>query len=359
MIPPRPQPLPASIVLRNAAIWIGLVIFVLLVWQIRHVLLLVFASILFALLFRAGGSSLCRATGMPYKAGVSIVIVLFLGVIGLFGFLFGSEVSRQVREIEFSLPLAWRTIENLIGDYSFGEQLLAQIEDALPSGSAIFNTFSSIVAQVVGALSTLLLVLVGGIFLALQPRMYRAGMLKLVPRPQRELAGDAVENAGNALKLWLLAQLGVMVIVGVLTGLGLWLLGVPGALVLGLLAGVLEFVPYAGPILAAIPGLLIASTQGWDTLLWTLGLYVVIQQLEGNVIMPLIQKWAVELPPALTLFSLVAFGGIFGVAGLLLAVPLTVLLFVFVKQLYVRETLNEETEIPGEDTEPDAAEPAG
>jgi predicted PurR-regulated permease PerM len=200
-----------------------------------------------------------------------------------------------------------------------------------------------------GAMANLFLVVVGGLYIATNPRLYRTGLLKLVPAERRELTGTALRDTGRSLRLWLVGQLVSMVLVGTLTGVGLWLIGVPSALVLGLLAGLLEFVPLVGPIVAAIPGLLIAATQGTETLLWALALYFVLQQLEGNIIQPLVQQRAVSLPPALLLFALVAFGTLFGIAGLLLAAPLTVVLFVAVKRLYVREALGTPTPIPGEE----------
>ena len=140
-----------------------------------------------------------------------------------------------------------------------------------------------------------------------------------------------------------------MVLVGLLTGIGLAIIGVPSAIGLGLIAGLFEFVPVFGPILAAVPALLMALSEGGTTALWTLLLFIVIQQLEGNVIQPLIQRRAVDLPPVLLLFSILVFGILFGALGVILAAPLAVLAFVFVKELYMRGVLGEETDVPGED----------
>ncbi|HET9199563.1 MAG TPA: AI-2E family transporter, partial [Dehalococcoidia bacterium] len=122
----------------------------------------------------------------------------------------------------------------------------------------------------------------------------------------------------------------------------------PAALALALLAGLAQFVPLIGPIVAAVPALLIALSEGWQIVLWTLMLYVAIQQVESNVITPLVQRQAVSLPPAVTLFAVVAFGLLFGPLGLLVAPPLAVVALVAVKKLWVRETLGEPTEVPGE-----------
>ncbi|QOW19576.1 AI-2E family transporter [Lysobacter ciconiae] len=140
-----------------------------------------------------------------------------------------------------------------------------------------------------------------------------------------------------------------MVVVGVLTGLGLWLLGVPVAFGLGIITALLDFVPIAGPVLAAIPAVLLGFTVSPQVGLGALALFIVIQQVESHVLQPLIQQRAVDLPPALLLISLFAIGALFGLAGVVLAAPLTVVIFVLVKRLYVRETLETETRIPGEE----------
>jgi predicted PurR-regulated permease PerM len=140
-----------------------------------------------------------------------------------------------------------------------------------------------------------------------------------------------------------------MVLVGSLTAFGLWLLGVPSWLALGLLAGLFEFIPIIGPIAAGIPGVLLALTLGMETALWVLGLYILIQQLEGNVIQPIVQRYAVDLPPAMLLFTLVAAGVLFGLPGIIFAAPLTVVVYVLVKRLYVQGALGTPTEMPSAD----------
>jgi predicted PurR-regulated permease PerM len=158
-----------------------------------------------------------------------------------------------------------------------------------------------------------------------------------------------VQKSGHALRLWLFGQIVAMVIVGVLTGAGLSLIGVPSALALGLLVGLAEFVPFLGPIFAAIPALLIAFNQGSQAALLTLALFVIVQQIEGYVVTPLVQQKVATLPAAVTLFAIVAAGVLFGIAGVVLAAPLTVVVYVLIKQLYVREALHTATPVPGDD----------
>lgn len=139
-----------------------------------------------------------------------------------------------------------------------------------------------------------------------------------------------------------------MTIIGVFTGLGLWLVGVPSALMLGIIAGLAEFIPLLGPILSAIPGLLLALMAGLETALWALLVYVGIQQIESDLITPMVEKKAVSIPPVVTLFGVLAMGVIFGLVGVILAAPLTVITYVLVNQLYVRDALGQSTQVPGE-----------
>jgi predicted PurR-regulated permease PerM len=193
-----------------------------------------------------------------------------------------------------------------------------------------------------------LLVIVGGIYLAAQPKLYRSGLLKLFPAGSRDRIDQALDDCWTALRLWLAGRLVSMVFIGLLTGVGLWLIGIPGALALGIVAFILEFVPFVGPIIAAVPALVLALAFDPVKALWVALLYLGIQQLEGNVIEPIVQQRAVDLPPALLLFAIVAGALVFGPTGVIFAAPLTVVLFVLVKRLYVREALGTATAIPGE-----------
>ena len=177
--------------------------------------------------------------------------------------------------------------------------------------SALSNLASRIIAwssTVAGALASLLLVVFGGIYLAINPRLYRDGLVKLVPPALQPNVSATLDDAGEALKRWLAGQLIAMLLVGACTAAGLWLAGVPSAIALGLIAGLAEFVPIIGPILAAIPALLIASTQDWQTVLLALAVFVVVQQVESNLIAPLIVDRMVSIAPAVGLFAVVAMG---------------------------------------------------
>jgi predicted PurR-regulated permease PerM len=137
-----------------------------------------------------------------------------------------------------------------------------------------------------------------------------------------------------------------MVVIGVITTFAVWMIGLPSPLALGMIAGVAEFVPYIGPIVAAFPALLVASTLNFHAILWTGVAYLIIHQIEGEVIAPLIQRHMILIPPALTLLGIVAVAYLFGSYAIVLAAPLVIAVFIAVKRLYIRDTLGEPTELP-------------
>ena len=330
--------------IRKVVIVLLLVGLALFLWQLRELLLLIFGAIVAAVVFHAVGDPIAKRSGLPEWAAVAVAIIFILAILAASVWLLGAEVSAQVRVLAEGLPAAWQSFEARLGWLGLGGRLEVWLAEMAP-GSTSWPVALAIALGM--TIANLLLVFVGGIYLALQPSLYRLGAIMLVPREHRELVDEALVDSGRVLKLWLKGQLLAMLIVGSMTGLGLWLLGVPSALALGLLAGLLEFIPYLGPIISAIPALLLALTSGIDLALWTLALYTAVQQIEGNVIQPMVQRYAVHIPPALLLFSLIGVGVLFGPIGIFLAAPLTVVAFVLVKLLYVREGLHTATEIPG------------
>ncbi|MFN3592591.1 MAG: AI-2E family transporter [Thermaurantiacus sp.] len=329
-----------------ALIFFGIGALFLLAWQVRHVLLLLFGAIVIAVVLRSIASPFRDRLRFPDWAALIASVLTVAGVLGIAGWLVGSEVSAQVAVLADQLPAAWEDLQRrfsgtLVGDMM--EALRAQAD-----GAGIVSSLGRMGWSLGTAVIDIVIVIVAGIFLAASPQSYRTGLLKMVPRERREMAADTIEASGRALGLWLRGQLIQMVLIGTLTGIGLAIIGVPSALTLGIFAGLLEFVPFIGPIVASIPALLLAATQGMDTFLWTLGLYLVIQQIEGNLIQPLVQRHAVKIPPVILLFAILLAAPLFGLPGVLLAAPLAVFVFVLVKRLYVREALDTPTSLPGE-----------
>ena len=332
--------------IRRVLIVIALIALALLAWSLREVLLMVFGAVVVSTLFRSLAGQYERLR-LPYGVALGLAVLTVLGLIGLTGVLFGQQLAEQTEALTKAVPQAWESLRGRLEGFGLGGQLDQLGQAGQASGFA--SSAGRFAMSLGGGLADALLIVVGGIFIAASPRFYQAGMVKLVPENKRSLVGSALGDSGKALQLWLKAQLLTMAGVGLVTGLGLWLIGMPSALALGLLAALLEFIPFIGPILAALPAVLIALAVDPTMALWVVGVYLIVQQIEGNLLQPLLQQWAVDLPGAVLLFSLLACGTLFGPLGIIFAAPLTVVIYVLIKRLYVQETLNTATPIPGED----------
>jgi predicted PurR-regulated permease PerM len=244
------------------------------------------------------------------------------------------------------LPAAFTRVTEELQLGSFADMLKgsSSVSSVGNLASRIFSWSST----VLGVLASAALVIFGGIYLAIDPGLYRRGFVKLFPPAIHPNVNATLDDAGEALRRWLRGQLVAMVLVGILAAFGLWVAGVPSAFALGFIIGLAEFVPIIGPILAAVPAILVAGAQDWQTAFWALAVLVVVQQIEGNVITPLVAGQSVAVPPAVALFAVVALGVLFGPLGLLFGFPLAVVIDVAVRRLYVLDTLGERVEIMGE-----------
>ena len=334
---------------RRTMIVLVLAAVAILLWHLRSLLLMLFGAVVVATVFRALADRIVKLTGWRDGLALALAIGLTLGGLGGLIALFGQQIGLQLDTLRETLPAAWRSFEERVGDIGLGDQL-RQIVEGVRQSSGSFASLSSAILSVGNAIAEVLVVLFGGIFLALQPRFYRTGAIKLVPSRQRSVVAEAMDESEGALRLWLKGQLIAMVAVGTMTGVAMWALGLPSALVLGLLAGLLEFVPFIGPIVASVPAILLALATSPDLALAVALAYFAIQQFEGYLLTPLVQQYAVELPSVVLLFSLVGLGMLFGTLGVILAAPLTVVIYVLVKRLYVIEALHTPTPIPGDNS---------
>jgi predicted PurR-regulated permease PerM len=329
---------------------VAVVALVLVLWTLSDLLLLVFAAGLVALILKSLADLISRATGLSRRWAVVLSILAMLVVITGFVALLGTELRNQGVALLERGPELIRWIEETTGMENLDDQVTEGAADAVGTGS-LLRTTASFSALAIDVIAGIVLVIVGGVYFAFQPGLYRQGLLLLFPRRVRPEADRTIGLVIGALRLWLLGQLVSMVLVGVLTTLGLWILGVPSALALGFLSALLDFIPVVGPIIAAIPAIAVGFSEGATMALWIAGLYLLVQQIEGNIIYPLIQRKAVDLPPALTIFSIAGFGTLFGVLGIILAAPLTAAAYVAVGRLWVRDVIGEDVKVPGQTSE--------
>ncbi|MGR3757762.1 MAG: AI-2E family transporter [Tranquillimonas sp.] len=317
--------------LTRVIVVIALVGLTLVAWWIRHTLLLAFGGLIVSVVILALARPLSRLTGLPHLAAVATATLLIGAALGLALWQAAPALLTQAAELREALPQAVASLRDRFPG------LLAQ--DALTQSSVISGIAGQITlwsTRLVEGITAILLVVLAGLFFAAAPGRYTEGLVRLVPPSRQETARHAVRSAGTALRAWLLGQLVAMGVVGSGVALGTWMIGLPAPLALGLVAGLLEFVPVIGPILGAIPALLLAMTMGWSMFVWTAGLYLAVEQLESNMLLPMIERSVASVPPALFLLALVAIGTLFGLTGVILAAPLTVVGYVLVNELYVK-----------------------
>lgn len=306
-------------------------------WSLADVFLLAFAGIIFAAALRALARPLVRL--MPERWAVVLMMLILVAAAAAAFYLFGSQLGGELAELSRRLPQAIAQLREWIQSTHFGGALLHGVQRVGESSDGAIKGLTRFASGTLGFVANTVLVFFLALYFALEPHSYMEGALRLVPPSSRDQARQALRAAGKALRKWLVGQAIAMVCVGVATGVGLALAGVPLAFALGLLAGIAEFVPIVGPIASAIPGILIGFSVDPQTALYAALVYLVVQQLEGNIITPLAQKWAVALPPAIAVLSVVAFGLLFGVPGVLFATPLSVVTVVLVRELYVKDVL--------------------
>jgi len=307
-----------------------------------NVFLLIFAGILISVFFRGLSGLIERKTGWNEKACVGISIAGSLALIVGFFWLIGAQVQTQVTELAETLPKTIETVKNRMEGTSVGDEIIerATSEESIKNVQAFAGGFFR---STFGVFGDLYIVLFIGIFLTIAPRIYINGMVELVPIRGQNKAKHIIQNLGEQLRNWLKGTLMSMFVVFVLTAIGLAIIGIPLWLVLALLAGLLSFIPNFGPILGLIPAVLVGFMQSPQTALWIIGLYMLIQFVESNFITTLIQQKMINMPPALIISAQMILGALTGSWGLILSTPLTVVVMVLVKQLYLKErkqTLN-------------------
>jgi predicted PurR-regulated permease PerM len=247
----------------------------------------------------------------------------------------GDRIAGQLTALRDTLPRALDALMAWLQSNAIGNVLLEVWDNAKTDGSALTRV-AGIATMTLGAIGSALLIVFAGIYLAADPGLYRRGVAHLLPEAQRKRVDDALQAAGQALSHWLLGQGVSMLAIGLLTWLGLTLLGMPLALTLGLITGALAFVPFFGAVTAGVLVVLLGFTQGPQMALYAALLFVAIQQAEEFLILPFVQRWAVRLPPVLGLVSVLIFSVLFGPLGALFATPLMVVVMVLVRKLYVK-----------------------
>lgn len=321
-----------------------------LVWA-SDVFFLFFLAVLLAILLRGASDAVARRTGIGAGWALALVVVVVLGVVAGSLAAMGAMVVNQLDQFAATLPKSLDQARGYLHQYGWGRQFL----DYAPSAQRLIEgqpgtaatRITSFFSTTFGILGNLLVLTFLTLYLAVSPGTYTSGVVTLVPPRRRDRALEVLNAIGFHLRWWLIGRLVAMIAVGVITGVGLWIVGVPQFLVLAILAALLTAIPFIGPIVAAIPGILLALMQGPTTALWATAVYVLAQAIENYLITPLIQQNTVRLPPVITIAAITIASVLFGVLGLIVATPLAVTIMVAVKMLYVEDVLGDRLDVPG------------
>jgi predicted PurR-regulated permease PerM len=356
------------------AILAGIYLALQLLWTARSVLLLTFLAVLFGLCLSAAVDYLARWR-IPRAAGAALIMLALLGSFTGLGAIVAPRITQQMGELQRQLPDAVQQVEQWVESRYRG--VIETIQDTVPGpaaegaqpkteaggrpepatsirkglaeqvaglGSHFFDVFSSTLSVLAG----LILIVFVMIYIAADPGLYHRGVMHLFPHATRSRAGEVLSEVATMLRRWLLTQVVAMLVIGSVTTVVLLLLDVPAAVALGIIAGLLEFVPYVGPILSAVPAIAMGFLSGPQVALAVAVAYIVIQQAENHLLIPLLMKRGLDLPPVVTIVSQAVMGIIFGILGLLVAMPLVASVMVMIKMLYVEDVVGDEVSLPSE-----------
>lgn len=324
---------------RNTLVVIALVATAAIIWQLSQILLIAFAGIVVAILVRAMSRPFGRIPWVGPRFQLALGLISFFAILALIVWVFGRHVSEQVDEMSRLLPQQIQATGRYLDRTPAGHYIVRSIRRMASSASPSIGGFGIAAGAFMGAILDAVLVVFLGVFFAWNPDLYLDGLVRLLPPRQRGRVRDALLTAGAALRSWLIGQLISMGIIGTLAGAGFALIGMPLALALGFLAALFEFIPVAGPILAGIVAVLIGFSKGPRLALSALIVFIILQQIESNVVIPLVQRWAARMPPAVTVLSVLAGGLLLGPMGIVFAVPMAVGASTLIRRLYVEETL--------------------
>jgi predicted PurR-regulated permease PerM len=322
----------------------GIALALALVVLIAQILLLVFAGILLAIVLRSIANGIDAVLGIGRAWSLTLALSAVVLTVALGSWLLLPDIVAQGQQLADQLPRGWDALRQRLSGL-FGNTGLIDLafdRAASPSRGAMQDIVGGVFGVVSGTLGILgsgLVILFTGIYLAADPQTYRDGLIRLIPPAHRDRAQRLVDEIDRVLLWWLIGKLIEMALIGVLTYLGLWALGMPLALSLAMIAALLTFVPNFGPIIAAAPAVLIALGDGLNQAALVMSLYVAVQAVESYLITPLIQQRTISMPPALTLAMQLVAAVLLGILGLALATPLTAAGIVLVRELYVKGLL--------------------
>jgi predicted PurR-regulated permease PerM len=327
-----------------------LVVAVLLLWLAPQVVLLSFAAVLVAVFLSGPTRLLVRYTPLSTRLALAVVALVLVGISALAFTLLGPNLVSQVVTFSEQLPASLERIRAQLSEQEWGRTVLSimpQPEDLAGRATQLVGGLTRVVTSTIGVLTSGLVIALVGLYLAAAPDLYHHAVITLIPVKKRDRGAEILAALSRALGWWLVGRMTSMAVVGMLTLIGLLIIGVPLAVTLALIAALLSFIPNLGPVISAVPAVIIAFAQSPRDGLWVIALYIAIQTVESYAITPLIERKAVDLLPAFLLIMQILFGVLFGLFGLVLASPLAVALTVLIQMIYVQDALQDDVHVLG------------
>lgn len=311
--------------LKRAAVWLGLAAAMALVVLLIQPLLIIFGGLVFASMLDGGVRLLGRVLPIPRGWRLLIVVLLAIGFVLGVVYMTGVQVADQFAQLRVTLELQFNRLLGWAGEHGLVPDR-AGLTDIAQQALGSFGRLTSYVGTVLGAIASLFMVLVIGLFVAIEPRIYERGLQWLVPQASRAEFAITIERMAATMRRLLAGRLAGMLFEGVFTWVVLMIGGVPMALLLGIIAGILAFIPNIGAITTGVLMAAVGFSAGLDTGWWAVGTYFAVQTFDGYVVIPMVARRTVDLPPALTLASQILASTLFGVLGLALADPMVAMI---------------------------------
>lgn len=352
---------------RDLILWASLAALVFLcLWYVFDIILLAIAGALLAIVLHAFSTSIQRHTPKVIGPRLSslVTIVGILALASAIGYWIVPRAIFETGQITEVIPKSLDQLTMYLDRTGWGRYIEHAAHRAM--GTTNITSELTVMATDIGtAVERAVVILVIGLYGALNARHYNRGLLTLVPERKRQKVSEISRAVAYTLQWWLIGQLVPMTVLGLGTMLGLWALGVPLAFALGLLTGLMIFIPYVGSWIAFIPTALVSLTRGPDIAVYVGILYLGIHGIEGYILTPLVQKRVVLLPPVLTILAQLFMWKVSGLLGMALATPLAAASLVLVKILYLHEDVEDHSAgVAGlnyltEERDPDLRRPLG
>jgi predicted PurR-regulated permease PerM len=333
---------------RRVAIVVATAILVVVLWQLATILLLIFAGLFIAVFLRGLARRSSDLTGLSVRISYLAVVASLTALLGLAAWWIGPPLAAQFDELLRTLPRAVTSLGDLLQSIGIDRSVLDALRtsDQGLSLSTLFSGVTGALTSLAGIVAAVLVVIAVSFYSGLEPDVYRRGVIHLTPKWYRARMGEILDNTAYALWRWTLGQLVAMVAVGAAVFVGLWLLDIALPLPLAVIAGLFEFIPFFGPFASAAVASLVALTQDMNAALYVVALFIGVQQIESNILIPWIQRRTVRLPPVVSVLAITVLAVLFGSLGIIVSGPLATTLMVLVEMVYVRDVLGGRERLP-------------